>query len=288
MADAEFEARRIGGNGYANLLALHRFSPSIDFYGVGRSSSLANRTAYSLEENVVQGTGGWYLQPRLRAAGFGRYFTANVGKTRHASRISTERVFLGPAAPGLDSEAPYAEGGASLELLPDRRLGASPGGTRAYIRWSRFIAHGTGVPDFTRIEGMTERNQLFLNQQRAVVLRVRTSLNRAENDAAVPFYLQPQLGGPDDLRGVAGRRFYDNNLAAATAEYQWQIFTGIWLAAFADAGKAFPRWDKWTLRGAETSYGMGLRFGTSGLGAGRFDVAFSREGSQFWVVFTTF
>jgi outer membrane protein assembly factor BamA len=104
----------------------------------------------------------------------------------------------------------------------------------------------------------------------------------------VPFYLQPQLGGFDELRGFAGRRFYDNNLLAATAEYQWQIFTGVSLAVFADTGKVFPRWNEWSAGNLEHSYGLGVRFGSSGLAAGRFDIAFSREGAQFWVVFASF
>jgi hypothetical protein len=288
MVDAEFEARRLAGNGFVNVLAFHRFSPSIDFYGVGGSSSLSNRTAYSLEENNVQLMGGWYVLPRFRAGALGRYFTANVGSTRDTSRLSTERVFSGPAVPGLGMEAPYIETGLFAELLPDRSLGAPPGGTRAALRWSYFSARHSGVSDFRRLEAFAERNQLFLNQQRAIVLRARTVLSSPSAGERIPFYLQPQLGGPDELRGFAGRRFYDNNLLAAAVEYQWQIFSGMWLAAFTDGGKIFQRWSLWDEHRFETSYGIGVRFGSTGLGAGRFDVAFSREGSQFWVVFATF
>jgi outer membrane translocation and assembly module TamA len=288
MVDAEFEARRLGGNGFVNVLAFHRFSPSIDFYGVGASSSLSNLTAYSLEENNVQLTGGWHLHPRLRAGALGRYFTAAVGPTRDASRPSTEQVFSGPAVPGMGTEAPYVETGLFAELLSDRSLGAPPGGTRAALRWSYFSSRRAGVADFRRLEAFAERNQLFLNQQRAIVLRARTVVSSPSAGERIPFYLQPQLGGPDELRGFAGRRFYDNGLLTATAEYQWQIFTGMWLAAFTDAGKVFERWSRWDERRFETSYGIGIRFGSTGLGAGRFDIAFSREGSQFWVVFATF
>jgi outer membrane translocation and assembly module TamA len=70
---------------------------------------------------------------------------------------------------------------------------------------------------------------------------------------------------------------------AATIEYQWQIFSGVSLAIFADTGKVFRQWDRWSLAGLEKSYGGGVRFG-----AGRFDVGYGREGPQFWVVFATF
>jgi hypothetical protein len=288
MVDGEFEARSRGGRAFVNLLAFHRFSPSIDFYGEGPGSSEATRTAYSLEENTGQIAGGFYLLPRVRSGIFGRYFTANVGRTRDSNRVSTEQVFSGAGVPGLGTESPYFETGAYLEFTPNMQLGAPPGGTRAGVRWSRYTPRRSATASFTRFEAYAERNQMFLNQQRCFVLRGRTVLSAPDEGDSIPFYLQPQLGGPDYVRGFAGRRFYDNNLVAATAEYQWQIFSGIWLAAFADYGKVFPRWDKWSLQDLESSYGMGVRFGSQGLGAGRFDIGFSREGAQFWIVFASF
>ncbi|HYO81664.1 MAG TPA: BamA/TamA family outer membrane protein, partial [Bryobacteraceae bacterium] len=288
MFDGEFEARRLAGNGFVNVLAFHRFSPAIDFYGVGSTSSLSNLTSYSLEENNVQLTGGWFFGRRVRAGGILRYFTANVGSTRRPDRPSAEQVFRGPEVPGLGGEAPYTEAGGFAELLADRSLGAAGGGTRASVRWTQLQSRGNTVPNFTRFEALAEHNVLFLNQQRAFVVRGRTVLNRPAAANAVPFYLQPQLGGPDDLRGFAGRRFYDNNLATATVEYQWQVLSGMWLAAFTDAGKVFPRWNQWSDRRLETSYGIGVRLGAPGIGSGRFDFAVSREGTQFWIVFATF
>jgi hypothetical protein len=170
------------------------------------------------------------------------------------------------------------EAGGFLELSPSRELGAPPGGSRAAMRWSHYRSQESGAASFTRLDAFAERIQMFLNQQRAIVVRARTALSVTETGDAIPFYLQPQLGGPFDLRGFAGRRFYDNNLMTASPEYQWQIFSGMWLPVFADAGKVFPRWDKWGLNGLESSYGMGVRFSSSEIGAGRFDVAFSREG----------
>src|ERR1051326_3340640 len=143
------------------------------------------------------------------------------------------------------------------------------------------------VASFNRADVLLERIQFFLNEQRAVVLRARTALTSPKS-RSVPFYLQPQLGGPDDLRGFRGRRFYDNNLFTATAEYQWQILSEISLAVFADEGKVFPRWNDWSLHHIEHDFGAGIRFGATGVGAGRIDIAGSREGGQFWVVFANF
>jgi hypothetical protein len=288
MVDGEFEARRIAGKGFVNLLAFHRFSPSIDFYGEGPNSSLANLSTYALEENNAQATLGWQFTRRLRAGVLGRYLIPNAVTSVNPNRRPVESVFDRSQLPGIGAEEPYVETGAFVELAPNTELGAPPGGNRAAVRWSHYSARETGRASFSRLEGFGERTHLFLNQQRAIVVRARTVLTMPRDGAIVPFYLQPQLGGFDELRGFAGRRFYDNNLVSGTLEYQWQIFTGISLALFADTGKVFPRWDDWSLGGLEHSYGFGVRFGQGGLAAGRFDVAFSREGAQFWVVFASF
>ena len=287
MVDGELEARRIGGGGFVNLLAFHRFSPSIDFYGEGPHSSVYARTAYSLEENSARLTAGWDLTPRFRAGIVGRYLTSSVGPRVNSNRRPISTIFGPEAVPGFASQTPYTEAGAFLELSTDTSLGAPPGGTRGALRWSQYFSQGSATPSFSRGEGFFERTQMLLNQQRALVFRATAVLTDPRH-GDVPFFLQPQLGGPDDLRGFAGRRFYDNNMAVATLEYQWQVFSGVFLAGFADAGKVFPRWDRWSAAGIEKSYGGGVRFGSGGVATGRVDLAFSREGTQLWIVFASF
>lgn len=288
MVDGEFEARRIAGKGFVNVLAFHRFSPSIDFYGEGPNSSIANLSTYALEENNAQVTAGWQFTRRVRAGVLGRYLVPNAVTSVNPNRRPVEAVFTRGQLPGIGAEEPYVEAGAFVELSPNPELGAPPGGNRAALRWSHYNSRETGRASFSRLEAFGERTQMFLNQQRAIVLRVHTVMTMPRDGAIVPFYLQPQLGGFDELRGFAGRRFYDNNLVSATAEYQWQVLTGISLAVFADCGKVFPRWNDWSLGGLERSYGFGVRLGQGGLATGRFDIAFSREGAQFWVVFANF
>ena len=70
----------------------------------------------------------------------------------------------------------------------------------------------------------------FFNRKRVIALRAKTSsrtiMTFANGSAVVPFYMQPVLGGSDDLRGFRQWRFYDNNLIVATAEYRWEAFSG--------------------------------------------------------------
>ena len=59
-------------------------------------------------------------------------------------------------------------------------------------------------------------------------------------DDAVPFYLQPTLGGSDELRGFVPYRFKDYHSVNLTAEHRWHAFSMLDMALFADAGKVVP------------------------------------------------
>ena len=287
MVDGEFEARRIGGSGFVNLLGFQRFSPNIDFYGEGPESSLNNRTGYSLHERNVQLTAGSEIRRRVRVGTSLRFRTSRAGDTRSAERPPVQSVFSPSQFPDLVFESSYFEAGGFFALAPRNDAGSAAEGNWASLQFSQFISQTPDVAGFTRGEVLFQRTQLFLNQQRAVVLRART-VRTSQKSGSVPFYLQPQLGGPDDLRGFRGRRFVDNNLFSTSAEYQWQILSEVSLALFTDVGKVFPHWNDWSLQHMEHSFGGGVRFGPTGDRTSRIDVAAGREGVQFWVVFANF
>jgi outer membrane protein assembly factor BamA len=101
----------------------------------------------------------------------------------------------------------------------------------------------------------------------------------------VPFYLQPTLGGSNDLRGFRAYRFYDNAAMVLNAEYRWEVFSGMDMAIFGDAGKVAPRWRDLDLSDLEASYGFGMRFNVRNAVFLRIDTAFSHEGFQIWFKF---
>src|SRR5262249_1864109 len=80
------------------------------------------------------------------------------------------------------------------------------------------------------------------------------------SDAPLPFYMQPALGGSEDLRGYRPYRFRGNNLLVMSAEYRWEVFSGLDMALFADAGRVAMKKSDLITRDLETSGGFGLRF----------------------------
>jgi hemolysin activation/secretion protein len=101
----------------------------------------------------------------------------------------------------------------------------------------------------------------------------------------VPFYLQPILGGSDDLRGFRPYRFSGRNLISLNGEYRWAAFSGLDMALFVDAGKVFDRRSQLNFAHLEKSVGFGFRFNVLNQVFLRTDVGFSREGFQVWFKF---
>ena len=93
----------------------------------------------------------------------------------------------------------------------------------------------------------------------------------------MPFYLQPTLGGSEDLRGFRPFRFYDNNAVILNGEYRWEVFSGLDMALFVDAGQVFPDWHQINYRHLKSDAGFGFRFNVRNDVFLRIDTAFSQR-----------
>src|SRR5437764_7794343 len=125
----------------------------------------------------------------------------------------------------------------------------------------------------------------YSNQRRVIATRVKSVLTTPHTDTFVPFYLDPRLGGSDDLRGYRPYRFYDQNSIVATVEYRWNVMQPIEMAIFADAGKVYHDWDSFSLSRMRADVGFGLRVHGGSNVPLRVDFGFSREGAQVWLNF---
>jgi outer membrane protein assembly factor BamA len=110
------------------------------------------------------------------------------------------------------------------------------------------------------------------------------SASDARHGGRVPFYFQPTLGGPDDLRGFRRFRFRDENMILLQAEYRWEIFTAVDGALFYDTGKVASRVDDLDFRDLESDYGIGFRFGTRNGVFLRVEGAFGSSGGKHFVM----
>lgn len=74
-----------------------------------------------------------------------------------------------------------------------------------------------------------------------------------------PFYLLPQLGNDEIMRGYYTGRYRDENLLAAQAELRYRFMNRFGIVAFAGGGKVFSNGNL-SLNDMKPSYGIGGRY----------------------------
>ena len=92
--------------------------------------------------------------------------------------------------------------------------------------------------------------------------RALVSTTTTDEGDRVPYFLMPDLGGSNELRGYPSWRFRDRHRMLLTGEYRWTAGNFVDMALFLDAGKVVPEREDLTLSDLNTSYGIGVRFHT--------------------------
>jgi outer membrane protein assembly factor BamA len=279
--------RTAGNRVSLTLEGTHLDAPKLDYYGPGPDSPKnGSRTDYRREDTSLDLRLRWRPALRHLITNFeiGGLFV-NVGPGRNPRLASTEAVYGPGEAPGIDIQSNFLRTGSSVELDFRDIPGDPHRGTHVGVRYDYYSDVKRDRFSFGRVSASAEQYVPLFNEKRVIALRAKTELSHYGRDQLVPFYLQPTLGGTDDLRGFRRYRFHDNNVVALNGEYRWEIFPGFDMAVFADAGKVFHRSGDINLRNLEHSVGFGARFKTRESVAMRIDTGFSDEGFQIWLKF---
>ena len=270
---------------FLDLLSIHRNYPGINYYGPGPDSAKSARSNFRLEDTQFNATVGMKPNSHSNIGLSLGYLLVNVGPGTDERFVSSDKVFSPSQTVGIDQQANFFR----QDLFAQYDYRDNPGGPRSggnyTLEYSNYRDRTRGLHDFQRLDMHLQQYLSFFNKRRVIALRARSILTFPENGHLVPFYLQPTLGGSEDLRGFRPFRFYDDNLLVANAEYRWETFSGLDMALFADAGKVFHRRSQWNFRDLEGSVGLGLRLNVHNIVFLRLDVGFSHEGFQVWVKF---
>lgn len=284
--ETRFTLPRIKSDRYfADFHAIYRNYPREDFFGTGGETRSEDRTNYRLEDVNYGGSAGIRVKDHVKAGGKVNWIMTNIGTGTDPRFASVEQTFDATAVPALENQPTFLETGAFLEYDSRDVPGNPRAGGRYTSSWSKFHDRKLGQYDFTRFEAEAQQYLPFLHQRRVVVLRAKTTMTHAADGQDVPFFMQPSLGGSEDLRGYEESRFRDNNVLAFNAEYRWEAFSGLDMAVFADAGKVAQNARQLTLSGLKTAAGVGLRFNTAQSVFLRVDVGFSQEGPRVFMKF---
>lgn len=282
--DLDLEAPGLAnGKAFATIYAVRHDYSRLAYYGPGPDSEKFARANFHLEDTAVDGTFGVRPWKRVTLGASAGYLWNNVGRGMDSRYASAETVYSPRQAPGIDFQSNFLHTGAFAQYdWRDNPDGPRRGGNY-FVQVHDYRDQTFGVSDFRRVDFEAQQYVPVLNERRVFAVRARSELTWS--DRPIPFYMQPSLGGSDDLRGFRPFRFRGDNMMVMNAEYRWEVFSGLDMAVFGDAGRVFDKRTDFSLGNLETDIGFGFRFNERNRTFLRLDVAFSHEGFQVWVKF---
>jgi hypothetical protein len=251
--------------------------PQEDFFGLGRDSQESDRTNYLLDAIDTGARVDW------RAFGFdlgggASYFSPRIGRGTDTRYASVEERFSPATTPGLGTQTDFVKVEASAGFdWRDNPSHPRSGGQYA-VAVAQYDDRDLGRFDFHRVDVRLQQYVPLPTRYRLFALRAEGVFTDADSGQSVPFYLQPTLGGANDLRGYREFRFRDENSLLLGAEYRWEAWWALDGALFVDAGTVAPSRQALSVGDMDVTYGVGFRFHSNRAIVGRLDLAFSREG----------
>jgi len=284
--DNQWTFPRVGSNKLSlDIYTVHHNYGSINYYGPGPNSTKGGRANYRLEDTSTEATGVFNPVRGLAIGGTIGALWINVGPGTDRRFISADRIFTEAQSPGIQRQTNFLRHGFFLQHDTRDNPVTAKAGRNIIFQYTWFDDRKLNIHNFRRIDAEVQQFIPILNRSRVFALRAKTVLTEADVNQSAPFYLQPILGGSDDLRGFRPFRFSGRDMVVFNAEYRWEIFAGLDGALFVDAGKVFSRRGQLNFANLERSYGFGLRGNARNATFLRVDVGFSREGFQVWVKF---
>lgn len=263
----------------------YRNYPQERYFGLGPKSNNNDRTNFRLEDTTYLGTMGLKWKRWFRAGARGGIIASNTGPGTDGRYASTEQVFTPRNTPALDFQPDHYQVGAFAQMDWRDEPGNPRSGGNYLVQWNLFGDRNKSLYTFRRYEAEVQQYVPFFNRRRVIAFRAKTSLTDTSPGQTVPFYMMQTVGGSEDLRGFREYRFRDKNLMVYNLEYRWEVFSGLDMALFGDAGKVFSQRSDFSLDHLEGAYGIGLRFNQAKAVFLRIDIGHSREGTRFFFKF---
>ncbi len=282
--------RLASGRAFAEVGARRREFTQDDFFGLGPASDPDAEANYALRETVLSATAGVTPTWWLRASGTIEHRSPRPGRGRDPDEPSVEALF--PGLPGFNPVEPvdYVRVGTRAAINATGRPFGSPLGGLYTIGYDRYADIGPGVFSFNRWEADLRQYIPVAGLTRTLALRAHYVSLLPDAGHDVPFYLQPTLGGPDSLRGLAAYRLRDRNTLLLQSEYRWDVNAFVGGVLFYEAGSVARRPGDFRIRDFTQDFGAGVRFGfltavslriEAVFGAGEGTVFMFRFGSVF-------
>jgi hypothetical protein len=259
---------------------------SMPYYGEGPNSSKDNQSDYRSEFTSAHFGGQFHFLDQKLSAGYSvGGLLVNVGPGDRGGWRSTNQIFNEANTPGLEKQSNFITGTASITANLTTPSFSNPKGLILEAQDTQFWDQSGNNSSFHLLQTQATYYVPFINGMRTLAFRARNETTFHADGQQVPFYLQPTLGGPNDLRGYERYRYYDNGSSLLSGEYRWSVAGSVEMALFGDGGNVYSRPGLIGLRELRGDGGFGVRFKNKQKEIMRFDVGFSPEGVKVWFVF---
>jgi ATP:ADP antiporter, AAA family len=256
-----------GGKVRFSVAAKRLDAPRLAFYGIGADSSTADRRDLSYASTTFDVAAT--VQPTTLLA---------VGSGLEAMQFDTKLA-------GAALNPQYRR----TRLFAEIDSRTSPGYTRHgglyRVEWSDYRATNGGS-SFQRTDSEVQQFVPLLRENWVIALRALTSITNSASAGDVPYFLLPDLGGSDTLRGYSSWRFRDRNRLLLSGEYRWTAGPLADMALFLDAGQVAPRAADFGISHFKKTYGIGLTLHTMTTSITRIDLARTPEGNSVVFAFS--
>ena len=252
-------------------------SPDIDFYGIGNSTPKENHTAFAYDDLTTDVDAAYQAFRNLEVGFTGGYLHADTGRGTDGF-TPIDELFPPDQLPGYDQDTEFTRIGAFVDFdYRDSRTGPRAGGVLG-MRYREYWDIDKKTFAFRQTEYEFQQYFPYFNKGRVLAMRAAVVLTFPKEGNEVPIYLQPVLGGNDDLRGFGGYRFRDNHSVYLGVEHRWHASSNLEMSAFLDAGKVVPLKKNVDPSHMNYSGGIGFRVRVRSAIVSRTDFAVSREG----------
>jgi Omp85 superfamily domain len=259
---------------------------SVPYYGEGPNSSQDGRSDFRREFTSAHFGGLFHLFHQKLTTGYAvGGLLVNIGPGDLSDWPSTDQIYNEANTPGLENQSNFITGTASVTADLTSPGFSNPKGLIVEAQDTQFRDQSGNNNSFHLLQTQARYYIPFVNGMRTLVFRARNETTFPLNGQQVPFYLQPTLGGPNDLRGWERYRYYDNGSSLLDGEYRWSVAPSLELVFFGDGGNVYSRPGLIGFRDLRGDGGFGVRFKDKETDIMRFDIGFSSEGVQVWFVF---
>ena len=236
MFDAEVDFQDLETDRFfVDFYTKYESSPQMDYYGQGADSSLDDRTSYTYDDFSTDFRAGYDILPSLRVGGTIGTVAVHTGPGDRSGVPSLEEVFTEAEAPGFGLDTWYSRWGGFIEI-DYRDLASGPRSGGFYSTTIRqYTDQDLGLFDFSQLVFEFQQYIPYFNKNRVIAIRLLAEITSEldEEDSVIPFYLQPKLGGNENLRGFQRYRFYDNQAIIVNVEHRWHASSALDMAIFA-------------------------------------------------------